>query len=338
MLSHSIAPGTNIWFPLDGPENDIAVFSTVELARNLSTIPFPQRMTDDDEVTLRRCVEDSFHHLEHPFRFIDPEQLSPRLLDCYRYRGYLGPNGSGGPAVVHDDGGLFVRLRGTDHLRIASYGGGAGIADARGRCDELDGFLERNVEYAVSLQLGYLSPEIQRVGAGLGASMLLHMAALEQSEGIEAIRGETSERVHMQRLGGLYRISCRSEFGEREETTLSVLAEYGERLVHYEREARGELVRRHGDALSEAAHRAMGTLLHARRLSWSETSEMLSLLRLAVGTGLMESVRLNVVTELMFVSHDSQVAVLCDDDGSVADVRRARLLQSLYADRANTGD
>ena len=338
MLSHATAPGADIWFPLDGPENDVVVFSRVELARNLGTIPFPQRMSDDDAITLRRRIEDSFQRIEHPFRFVDPEQLAPRLLDCYRYRGYFGHNGPGGPAVIHDDGRLFVRLRGTDHLHIVSYGGGTGLVEARERCDELDGFLESNLEYAVSLQLGYLSPEIRRVGTGLSASMLLHMSALEQSEGIEGVSGETSERVHMQRLGLLYRISCRSEFGEREEATLAVLAEYGGRLVHYEREARDELVRRHGDALSDAAHRALGTLLHARRLSWHETSEMLSLLRLAVGAGLMEGVRLNVVTELMFVGHDSQVAVLCDDDGSDVDVRRARLLQSVYADRADTGD
>jgi len=142
----------------------------------------------------------------------------------------------------------------------------------------------------------------------------------------------------MEHIDGVYRVSRRAGAGESEETTLTALADYTRRLLHYEREARDELMRHHGDAVSEAGHRALGTLLHAQRLDASEAVELCNVLRFAVSAGGVSEISLALVTELMLMSHDSQVAAVTEDDGSSLDVRRARLIKEIYRNRTGTGE
>ncbi|MFW5694339.1 MAG: hypothetical protein ACOCYB_04170 [Alkalispirochaeta sp.] len=331
-------PQRSVWFPPEGPDFDVVVYSEIQLARNLAIIPFTHRMGPSDGIELRKQVERAFQEQDALYHLLDGEAMTEPSQECYRFRGYFAPEPAPPVAVIHDSSNSFVRLGAEDHLEVSARAGGFELHDARSRCDHIDTLLERDLDYAVSLQLGYLGPDIRRVGSGLSAAVYLHLSALEQSDAAGAMASSDGESYSLEHTGGLYRVVRRAAAGESEETTLSALADYAQRLVHYEREARDELIRHHGDAVSEAGHRALGTVLHAQRLDALEAAELFNVLRFAVAAGGVQTVPLSVVTELLLMSHDSQVAAMTEHDGASLDERRARLIKEIYRDRTGTGE
>jgi protein-arginine kinase len=308
------------------------------LSRNVASVPFQHKMSAAHRLTLRRTIETAFQAVDHEYELVDGEQLSERLLAYYRYRGVLADGAREAVTILDADSDSFVHVGGEDHLRITAHAGGFDLSTPRVRCQAIDEMLERELDYAVSLQLGYLRPDIQRIGTGLSAEVYLHLAAVEQSNGFARNDRPSAEACTMERVGMLYRVSHAARAGETEEESISVLADFVERLVHYETSAREQLVQRHGEAIEEAAHRALGTLLHARRLSVSEAEELTNVLRLAAATGLVDRLHLPIACELMMLSDDSQVAVLDDDEHTTLDQRRARLMQEIYRARATMGE
>jgi protein arginine kinase len=351
MLTYQATPARSLWFPVEGPDSDVVVSSRISLARNLASLPFVHRMSPDDRLALRRRLEEAFQDEPETYRAVDGDGLSPELKRFYEYREVLSRevptpfaisesiDGSGDGAESVPVGGIAtVALGDADHLEIASTGGGLALDEPRRRCERIDRLLEERLDYAVSLQLGYLRPDIARVGSGLSARIALHLPALEQSGSLDEIDRGVDGEFGVERSAALYRVTYQARAGEAEEDSLAALADYTTRLVHYEREARAELIRHHGEAVAEAGHRALGTALHARRLGSVESREIFNLLRFAVAMGLVEEVPLSLATEMMLLSHDSQVVVLTDNDTAPLDERRARLIREHYRSRAGTGE
>lgn len=346
MINHTATPRISSWYSLLGPDRDIVIASNVNVDRNLVGFPFIHLCSDEDTVRLRKTIDGALYAIDEDLTLIDGESLGTDLRTFYEERGILIAGDRPGITAVTASQDGMIRIGAGEHLRVSGFAGGFQLNTAAVRTTGLDTQLEEHLEYAVSIKLGYLAADIQRVGTGLFATTLLHLPAIEHSEGFQlggeghpgavshqgAQHGEN--RVVLSRYGGeasgngsLYTVSCIAEFGESEEETLAMLAGFTERLVHYEREARNELVRRHGDELADTAGRALGTLRHARRLTADETMDLLSVLRLGVSLGYIDEVELSTVSDLLFVGRDSQVRVLVEDKEAPIDVARATLVR-----------
>jgi protein arginine kinase len=341
MLSHTVHTRPDGWFAEDGPQYESVVSTRVRLARNLSTYPFPHRMTNDQVLDLRRSIETVLQASEEAFTVLDARVLGETARMFFRGRGLLPVEDPDAVTYVRDDERLFLQPGREEHLRINAFAGGLDLDRAWHNAQTLDTTLEHGLTYAVSMRLGYLSAMIDRVGTGLSASIMMHLPALAHIEDRGELRrhladGE-STRITVRGFGvgeystaSLHIFTCRAALGEEETETLAVLERFAERLLHYEREARDELSSRHGDEFAEAASRAYGTLLHARKLGLDEALELLSVLRLAVCTGHVEAVRAGDCTRLLFLVQDSQVAALMPDAGVPIDARRAQLVRSVF--------
>lgn len=337
MLTHSLTPAARGWFSRTGPDYDVIVSSRVSVRRNLASLPFPHLLNDAGRLKLRQTIEAAFDRLEEPYVLVDGDTLRPQVRAFFAGRGILPVEGGMPVAVTTLDGDVFVGLAGTDHLSLTAVAGGLDLAGALARVRELDAALEESLDYAVSLRLGYLAADIHATGTGMSARVMLHLPALEQTESLGAAAASDSRRMALRRLGdatlplpSLYSASSEGEFGVREEDTIGELAALAGRLVHYEREAREELTRRHGDQLTEAAHRALGTLSYARRISLEEALDLLGLVRLTRVCGLIDAPDAETVTELLFLVHDNQVSVLVDppEGDETVDASRATLIRS----------
>lgn len=340
MLSHTVEPTRDGWFSAEGPEYATVVSSRVRLARNLSSVPFTHRMTESQRLEIRRMVESVLQDAEERFVVLDAATMHAPTLAFYRGRGLLPQEETEAVSYLHEENAFFIQLSREDHLRINAFAGGLDLAVAAERARTADRILEARLPYAVSMRLGYLSPLIDQAGTGLSASVMLHLPALSHSEeraslGEQITEGEW-ERITVRRFGSdersaasLHVFSCRAALGETEEETLAVLERFATRLLHYERDAREELRERHGEELAEAAARAYGTLLHARRLGIEEALELLSVLRLSVVSGQMDQVAAGDCTRLLFLVQDSQIAALMPDVSTSIEARRADLVRSV---------
>ncbi len=345
MLSHTVETRREGWFAWEGPEYNTVISSRVRLARNLTTFPFTHRLTGAQRLELRRTVEEVLQQIEQEYAVVDAATLHDRTRRFFEGRGLL--SAEDGLTFLSLDERIALRLAMTDHLRIHGFAGGLDLGTATASARSLDHELEKKLDYAVSMRLGYLSPMVDRVGTGLSASVMMHVPALAHSEEREAIGdqlvGPESDRITVRRFGtgeqsaaSLHVFSCYATLGETEEETLAVLERFVRRLLHYEQAARDQLHAHHGEDLIEAASRAYGTLLHARRLGVEEALELLSVVRMAAVDGKINEVEARDSTRLLFLVQDSQVAALEDDDAAPIEERRARLVRSVLTKSKST--
>ncbi|MFA7566590.1 MAG: hypothetical protein WCY01_06150, partial [Alkalispirochaeta sp.] len=331
MIDHTVTPRVSSWYSLSGPERDVAVVSQVSLNRNIVELPFVHLMKGKEFLDLRKRVETAIHALPGEYRLLDGETLTAPLREFYEDRGILVVGERAGVSAVSVDDTSAIRLGTADHLRLSGFSGGLDPERARERAVLLDQLMEQHLEYAVSLQLGYLSPDVHRVGTGLMGSVLLHLPALEHSEGLrlpEELRlpgGRSGDRITVHRYGStendkgsLYVVGYGALFGRTEDEVITELAEFTYGLVHYEQEARRELLRLHGEELADGAGRALGILRYARKLSSGEAMDLLSTVRLGVSLEVIDGVDLNGLTDALFVSRDSQVRVLEEKNDTVS--------------------
>lgn len=340
MLKHSVVPQHRGWFSFAGDNYDVVVGSAVRLARNLEDLPFSDLLSSsDDQITVRRRVEQVFSALPEEYLCVDGEAVRPAVAQFYRDRGILGSGLQNAFSIITNDEQLQVQIGGEDHLLLTALRGGLAHHDALKQVRRLDQLLEEQLSWAVSLRLGYLSPRLDTVGTGLTAEAIVFLPVLHQGNAIADAEGIRRDRVDIRPYGNgssqysaLYLLQCRASFPEREEETIALLEESVERLVHYERDARRTLMQDHPVEFSDAVHRALGTLKHARTLSAEEAVEHAAMVRLGAACGVIENPDCSGATDLLFAAEDSSVVVFCSKDDENIDMRRADLMRMLLGE------
>lgn len=336
-LAHSAG-----WFAGERDESDVVISSRVRLARNLSDYTFPHepgvgtqdadRAETNDAAAAAQAVEETVRAELMPDVFAaDSVELRPRKLDDFGAR--LLAERRLIDDVIPDliflsaDESICLSVGGPDHLRIAIVEPGVQVSEALDRARKIDTTLERHLNYAVSMDLGYLSTSILNLGTSARMSILTHLPAMVQLgrlEGIQkTIRESEYELVPDEQLtaddgeSALFRLFNRRTLGFAEEALASKLEDHARALVHYERQAREKLLERQGEKVGDEAHRALGILRHARYLPGDETLILLSSLRLGIVAGLVDDVAVSTVTTLLFLSRENHVRAVMHQAGEI---------------------
>src|SRR5205085_10868762 len=77
---------------------------------------------------------------------------------------------------------VSVMVNEEDHIRLQVMRSGFALDDAWQQIDHVDDLMEQRVNYAFSDDFGYLTACPTNVGTGMRASVMLHLASLEQSK------------------------------------------------------------------------------------------------------------------------------------------------------------
>lgn len=320
MLSHTPVLSRESWFTREGPDQDVVLSTRGRLSRNLSGLAFPRAAGREEQIAVKKAVESALYESEHLFIAVDSGQADELELRCYRERNLLPPAREGmviePSAFVRSDEAAVVQVWDKDHLRVVSLLPGLSVLPSYGVCDSLDSHLEKFLDYAVSLRLGYLTSDIDNAGTGLRVSAMLHLPVLENTGRLsEVMESLDTREIKLEAFpggeqisrGSIYLVSNRSGFGRSDEETLAYLEENLGLLLHYERDARDEFVARHGDEITDSAYRALGILRHSRSVGAGEAYELVSTVRLGIASGLVEEVGLADITALFVLLQEGHV-------------------------------
>ena len=355
------------WVSSPGPDNDVVIASRVRLSRNLAEYPFPGSQTEGPgdsagipagspaanaagrpaaSQAAERVVAAVREELTpEPFG-VDTLDINPGSLSA-EARGLLAERSALEeplPARLYltADESMSISVCSVDHLRAAAILPGMDIRAALSRVREVDLSLERSLNYAVSLDWGYLSTEILNLGTAMRASVLVHLPALvalqRLAEISASLKGTGFElidypKAHKAPAGvGLALLRNRRTLGSDEDAICAKLEEYTTTLVHYERVAREELCAAHGSKIADTAHRALGLLRFARSLSDTEAYTLVSELRLGVVAGVVDEVSIEGVTALFPIIQENHVHAGRGEGGESSvgdgtDVARAALVR-----------
>jgi protein arginine kinase len=253
----------------------------------------------------------------------------------------LSQSGAGSAVLVRTDESASIMVNEEDHLRIQAMLPGFCLRAAWQQADAVDSVLAASLTMAFTEELGFLTACPTNLGTGMRASVMLHLPGLmllglipgvvraAEKLGL-AVRGAYGEGTEA--TGNLFQVSNQSTLGESESEILERVERVVRQLIENEKCARLRLVRRQRRRLYDHVGRAYGSLRHAYLLSSAEALGWLSAVRLGVELGLVSSVGLAMIHELMISTQPGHLQKLAakslsshERDALRADVVRNRI-------------
>lgn len=336
------------WARPEGPEHGVVLSSRVRLARNLSEYPFPGRATEKSLAAVlaasfeaagkapslagaARIRLDDASPLDRLF-LVERHLISNKLAAIHQYRGVLV-----GEAEV-----LSLMVNEEDHLRLQGISSGLCLEDLFRRVSAMDDELSGELETAFHTDWGYMTSCPTNTGTGLRASCLVHLPALGLAGLVNSVldglsrlgvvaRGLYGEGTKV--MGDFYQISNATALGPSEEELIEVITRVVEGLLRRENETRSEFVS--GDQklrIEDLIYRSVGTLSNARVVSFEETMQHLSYVRLGLHYGWKLPVDLHSVNELIVLAQPGHVQMLAgrELEAPDRDFLRATLLRRRF--------
>jgi protein arginine kinase len=117
--------------------------------------------------------------------------------------------------------------------------------------------------------------------------------------------GEGSEVV-----GNFFQLSNQTTLGKSEEELLDHLGKIVRQVIAYELQSREVLTRDAPTIIADKVWRAYGLLRHARSLTFEETMNLLSGVRLGVGLNLIPTLSVYTLNKLLIYTQPAHLAAL----------------------------
>lgn len=307
------------WYKKDGNESDVIVASSVNIARNLTSTPFPCRMNNDVRRAVCKKVYASIQNskLAGEFDLIALEALDETSRAALRERGVISRKFQSqvqtGALLVNKDESVSIMLCEEDHIRITVRMAGEQLKNAYAKADVIDNVFIDNLRIAFDKNYGFLTSDPTRIGTGVRASLLLHLPAIKSNRMI----GTLSEMINklgfsikeaMGGKGDLFELSNEISLGISEENAIDNLLAITNQIVKQERALRREMLR-YSD-FEDRLYRAFGTLRMARKLSEEELYSLLSIARVGISETLSddnETISYNQLNDFLFSLGDATI-------------------------------
>ena len=293
----------------------IVVSSRIRLARNLSDLPFPRRMTYAmlGELCLRvkKAVAEVSEELDLKLKFIEmdnvPESEVIAMVERHVISRDFAENRKGRAIAISEDESVSIMVGEEDHIRIQVLGGGLSLDSVYELADKIDTALGEKLHFAYDSELGYLTECPTNIGTGLRASVMLHLPICTETKEISGIadavgkigftvRGMYGEGSNSK--ASLYQISNQITLGISEKNAVENLKAITGQIVEREQNSRQSV---NSQRLEDIVYRAMGTLKFARVIDSAEAMQLISKIKLGKDMGIIDIGNVNPIELLIIV-------------------------------------
>jgi protein arginine kinase len=359
MVDLSLIPDGGVsWLDASGPMSHIVLSTRIRLARNVQGKPFTIRASEQDRDDILTGAVDAGRESQvlkdsALFRLDQLDRLERQLLHERHLvsKELAGLEQSGqvrrGAALL-TAGALGVMINEEDHLRLQSLQSGLALSKAYVELDHLDRDLGTKLPVAFHPEFGYLTSCPTNAGTGLRASVLIHLPGLVLTKEIakvlqglsqvgltfRGLYGEGSEVV-----GNFFQLSNQTTLGKSEDDLIDHLGKIVRQVIAYEEQAREVLQRDAPAVIADKVWRAYGLLRYARSLSFEETMNLLSGVRLGVGLNLISKLSVYTLNKLMIFTQPAHLAQMEGRPLSDPDlpISRASYVRRLLEEDATRG-
>ncbi|MFN7181520.1 MAG: ATP--guanido phosphotransferase [Planctomycetota bacterium] len=307
-LSSSVSP----WLQNSGVDSDILISCRLRLARNIKGYPFSTSITKEQKESILRETEKVVEQLNigktlHFIRLDDLETFEKMLLFERHLisKELIGRAGSG--VIISEDESISIIVNEEDHFRIQILSGLFKPFVLWEGLSMIDDQLNKFFPFAFDEELGYLTCCITNVGCGFRITLLVHLPAINLSRELESflknikvkgvnIRGVFGEGSHP--IGSFYQISNQSSFGQSEGEIIEDMGQFLDEIIKFERKLRQQIIKEAKVTLEDRIYRTYGVLKYAKQISWEESLELLSIIRLGIFTEFISNISVDLFNEL----------------------------------------
>lgn len=291
------------WYKEADALKSVIISSRVRLARNLSDMPFPRRMTEDMFTELKARVKKAIEEISVSggikLKFIEMDDVPENEINAMVERHVISPdfakNYSRRAIAISSDESVSLMIGEEDHIRIQVTYAGQSLDRAYETADLLDTALNDRLGFAYDSKLGFLTECPTNIGTGLRASVMLHMPICESRGEINSI-ADAAGKIGLTVRGmygegskasaALYQISNQITLGISERNAVENLKVIAEQIVDREKQGRNAI---EPIDFEDSVYRALGTLKYARLLSSEEFMKLISMIKLGVDEGIIEN-------------------------------------------------
>ncbi|WP_043931609.1 protein arginine kinase [Bacillus sp. EB01] len=317
-LENFLSNAVSSWMNEDGPDSDIVLSSRIRLARNLSDYKFPTMLSNEEGNEIIKRFESMIP--SSPTRLgrmelLNMQDINPLqkrvLVEKHLISPNLAEDSPYGACVLSENEEVSIMINEEDHIRIQCLFPGFQLAKALEAANEIDDWIEQQIEYAYSEEHGYLTSCPTNVGTGLRASVMMHLPGLVLTKQINniipainqlglVVRGIYGEGS--QALGNIFQISNQITLGKSEEDIVEDLISVVSQLIAQERSARDALEKTYNIQLEDRVYRSFGVLSNSRIIETKEAAKCLSDVRLGIDMGYIKNVSRTILNELMILT------------------------------------
>jgi protein arginine kinase len=344
MILDDLIHNTGEWLKGTGPFAHIVMSSRIRLARNLAKIPFPNKATKKDVVTVLEKVQQVVAEIDHfktsaIFRMSDLDNVDRQfLIERHLMSHEHAANTEGKALIVSQEEVLSVMVNEEDHLRIQVMQSGLNLGETWKIINMSDDQLSQKLEYAFSPHWGYLTACPTNTGTAMRGSVMLHLPALVMTKQINKVlsaiaklsfasRGFYGEGT--QARGNFYQISNQVSLGHSEEDIIQNINGLIRQVIDQEEQARQALLMQNRPMLEDKIYRSLGILKNAYIISSQETVELLSMVRLGIDLGIVKDIDRSTINELFITIQPAHLQKIEGKKLTTAarDTKRASLIR-----------
>lgn len=306
--------------------NRIILNTTVRLLRNITGYKFASVSSGREKSILlkkiRQCVE-STKELG-AFRFflvknlqkiqrdllLEDYMISARIADKVQGKGLFIRSGK----IKGESSSIIINQE--DHLMMQSVRKWLNISEAYHEASEIESHLESKLNFAFDENLGYLTASPINLGTALKISFIIHLPVMAASPKIAEFVKKLNQvgcLVHgyfmddSEVIGNLFKISNMVTLGKGEEDIVEEIQAICLNIIDEEQNARRKLKKNDLLGIKDNICRSFGLLKYAKILSYEESVELLSIIRLGLDLDLINGVKDFDYFELINKIRDSYI-------------------------------
>ncbi|MDR6120748.1 protein arginine kinase [Bacillus sp. SLBN-46] len=318
-LERFLNQAVSSWMSEEGPDSDIVLSSRIRLARNFDAYKFPTLFLHEEAKKIIENLEEIFQKTDlqkfGQMELLKVDSMQPLqkrvLVEKHLISPNLAEDSPYGAVLLTENEEVSIMINEEDHIRIQCLFPGLQLSEALDAANEIDDWLESNIQYAFDEQYGYLTSCPTNVGTGLRASVMMHLPGLILTQQINriipainqlglvvrGIYGEGSEA-----LGNIFQISNQITLGKSEVDICRDLKGVVSQLISQERSAREALRKTSNIQLEDRVFRSLGVLTNSRIIETKEAARCLSDVRLGIDMGLIDNMPKTILNELMILT------------------------------------
>ena len=203
---------------------------------------------------------------------------------------------------------------------------------------KMDNSLAKEIRFAFSHKLGYLTACPTNTGTGMRVSCLMHLPGLVLTREINAVlqnlsklglvvRGLYGEGTKV--MGDLFQISSSVTLGQKEESIIDNVERVIKAIIDYENQSRLVLDGKEKIDLENMIYRAYGTLKYIRSINFEETLQLISKVKLGLYLKLNLGCDITSLNRLIFLTQPAHIQELEGKQMSPRqrDILRAELIR-----------
>lgn len=316
----------------------------IRLARNLSSYPFPGKLSESQAKEIIRAVGYELNRLdaftEYELGRIDSDEAT-FLLEKHLISPDLIRRKNISAAFITSDEEVSVMVNEEDHLREQYILRGCNLYKAYERISGIDDGIGRSVSFAFDEKLGYLTACPSNLGTGMRASVMMFLPGLAKYKKLEellpalkanglTVRGVFGEGTAAE--GYSYQISNERTLGVSETDILAHMSEVALNFAELEARARERMLEEDELGYRDMCLRAYGVLTNCAQLSVKELTKGMVKVKLGVALGFFEAEDMDALND--FIDNMRPVSFKrgnCPDarDERECDVLRAEIVHKV---------